>query len=91
MLIYRNAEVIHGQRKFDNTCPKPEPSVVSRGSFGGLSPPNKSPSPPKWNMKHYKSVEFLSIFSMSSHPAQMQSPPQKRKAPYWKLSGDGSA
>jgi len=25
-------------------------------------------------MKHYKSVEFLSIFRMSSHPAQTQSP-----------------
>ena len=35
-------------------------------------------------MKHYKSVEFLSIFRMSS-------PPHKRKTPYWKLSGDGSA
>ena len=35
-------------------------------------------------MKHYKSVEFLSIFKMSS-------PPHKRKTPYWKLSGDGSA
>jgi len=29
-------------------------------------------------MKHYKSVEFLSIFRISS-------PQHKRKAPYWKL------
>jgi len=28
-------------------------------------------------------MDFLSIFRTSS-------PPQKRKAPYWKLSGDGS-
>ena len=27
---------------------------------------------------------------MSSPPAQTQSPPQNRKSPYWKLSGDGS-
>jgi len=25
MLIYRNAEGVHGQRKFGNTCPKPKP------------------------------------------------------------------
>jgi len=25
MLINRNAEGVHGQRKFENTCPKPEP------------------------------------------------------------------
>jgi len=41
-------------------------------------------------MKHYKLVEFLSIFRVSSPPAQTLSPPQKRKAPYGKLSGDGS-
>jgi len=33
-------------------------------------------------MKHYKSVEFLSIFSVNL-PAQAQSP-------YWKFSSDGS-
>ena len=41
-------------------------SPVATGCFWGLSPPN-------WNMKHYKSVEILSIFRVSS-------PPQKRKA-----------
>jgi len=92
MLIYRNAEGVHGQRKFDNICLNlnlvPSPRVI----FGGLSPPNKAPSPPNWNREQYKSVEFLSIFRMSSHPAQMQSHLQKRKAPlYWTLSGDGSA
>jgi len=25
MLIYRNAEGVHGQRKIGNTCPKPKP------------------------------------------------------------------
>jgi len=25
MLIFRNAEGVHGQRKFGNTCPKPKP------------------------------------------------------------------
>jgi len=50
MLIYRNAEEVHGQRKFDNTCPKPKPSPVATGSFGGLSPPNKALSAPK--LKH---------------------------------------
>jgi len=37
MLIYRNAEGVHGQRKFDNTCPKPSPAATV--SFGGLIPP----------------------------------------------------
>jgi len=36
MLIYRNAEGAHGQRKFDNTCPKPKSSPVARGAFVGL-------------------------------------------------------
>jgi len=30
-------------------------------------------------MKHYKSVEFLSIFRMSSHPALTQSPPHRKE------------
>jgi len=50
MFIYRNAEGVHGQRKFNNTCPKPKTSPVATGSFGGLSPPNKAPSPTK--LKH---------------------------------------
>jgi len=60
MLIYRNAEGVHGQIKFDNTCPKP--------------PQTKLQAHPNWNMKHYKSVEFLSIFIMSSHPPETQTP-----------------
>ena len=40
------------------------------GGFGALIPPNKAPSPPNWNMKYYKSVEFLSSFKMWSPAAQ---------------------
>jgi len=43
----------------------------------GSPPPNKAPSPPNWNLKYYKSMEFLSNFNV--------------KPPYWRLSGDGSA
>ena len=49
-------------------CAQAVPSP--RGDFGGLSPPNKAPSPPNWNMKRYKSVEFLSIFRVSSPPIE---------------------
>ena len=43
---------------------------------GGLSPPQtKLQAPPNWNMKHYKSVEFLSIFRMSSPPHRNAKPP----------------
>jgi len=37
-----------------------------REAFEGLAPPNKAPSPPNEIMKHYKLVEFLSNFRMSS-------------------------
>jgi len=36
MLIYRNAEGVHGQRKFDTPVLNPDPSP--RGSFGRFSP-----------------------------------------------------
>jgi len=45
MLIYRNAEGVHGQRKFDNTCPKPKPSP--QGALVGLVPQTKLQGP-KW-------------------------------------------
>jgi len=32
-------------------------------------------------MKHYKSVKFLSIFGVSSSPAQTQSPPAETQSP----------
>ena len=50
------------------------PSLVAMGGFGAVIRPNKAPSPPNWNMKYYKSVEFLSFFRMSSPAAQTQSP-----------------
>jgi len=46
----------------------------SHGGFGEHIPPNKASGSLNWNVKHYKSVEFLSIFRMSSHPAEPQSP-----------------
>jgi len=33
MFIYRNAEGVYGQRKFDNTCPKRKLSVVASGEL----------------------------------------------------------
>jgi len=44
------------------------------GGFGAVSPPNKTSSPPNWNMKYYKSVKFLSIFRISSPAAQTYDP-----------------
>jgi len=55
-----------------NFCPQ---STQSRcpGAFDGRSSPNRAPRLPK--LKHYKPVEFLSIFTTSSPPAQTQRPP----------------
>ena len=48
-------------------------SPVATGGFGGRRPPaNKAPSPLNCNMKHYKSVEFLSNF-------QCQAPPRRSR------------
>jgi len=33
MLICRNAAGVHGQRKFDNACPKPKPSLAATGEL----------------------------------------------------------
>jgi len=41
------------------------------------------------SIKHYKVLEFVK-FECQAPPARTQSPPHKRKAPYWRLSGDGS-
>jgi len=57
------------------SCAGPAPSP--REGFVGFTPPNKAPTPPNWNLKYYKSMEFLSNFNV--------------KPPYWRLSGDGSA
>jgi len=60
------------------------------GGFGGLSPTTKAPSPPNWNMKHYKSVEFLLSLNVKPPVHKRQALPLKPKARYWRLSGDGS-
>jgi len=41
-------------------------------------------------MKHYKLVEFLSNLNVNPPLHERKAPPHKRKAPYWRLSGDGS-
>ena len=51
--------------------PVPSPRVA----LVGLAPKRSSKPPPNWKMIHYKSEGLLSIFSMSSPPAQTQSPP----------------
>ena len=56
----------------------------SRGALVGLASHKKVPSPPNRNMKHYKPLEFFTIFGMSS-PAWTNVKPL-----YWRLSGDGS-
>ena len=51
MLIYRNAEVVHGQRKFDNTSSKTKTqSRRHGGALVGLVPQTKLQAPPK--LKH---------------------------------------
>jgi len=49
MLIYRNAEGVHGQRKFDNTVLNLNPVPSPRGALVGLDP-KQSSNPPK--LKH---------------------------------------
>jgi len=66
--------------KHQQTCP------VAEGGFVDWAPPNKAPSlPPHWNMKHYDAVEFSSNFQ------NVKPFLHKRKDPFWRLSGDGSA
>jgi len=54
------------------------------GPFVSWAPPMKAPRIPNWIMKHYKSVEFYQI-------SECQPPLNRRRAPYWKFSRDGSA
>jgi len=61
------------------------------GSLAGLSPQTKLQDPPNWNLKHSKSVEFLSIFIVKRLLHERKAPPLTiAKPPYWQLSGDGS-
>jgi len=59
-------------------CVNAVPSL--RGGFGGLSPPNKAPSPSNWNMKHYKSVEFFSSLNVKPPLHERKAPSHKRNA-----------
>jgi len=40
------------------------------GALVTLVPQNKSPIPPNWSTKHYKSVKYLSIYRISSPPTE---------------------
>jgi len=73
MLIYRNAEGYMARENLATPVLNLVPSP--RGSLGWLSPPNKAPSPPKLKHETINQWKFLSNFSMSSHPAETQSPP----------------
>jgi len=58
------------------------------GALVVLAPQKKFQAPPNWNVKHYKLVEFWLILCQAPHTNAK--PPAEHKAPYWKLSGDGS-
>ena len=63
------------QSVFDVTC-----AIQSRlPRRRGLTPPNKSSSPPNRNMKHYKSVEYLLNLNVNP-PAQTYS----RRTFFWR-------
>jgi len=62
-----------------------------RGSFGGLAPPDKAPSPPNWNMKHYNQLSFCQLFNVKPPRTNPKTPSRTTKPPYWKLSGNRSA
>jgi len=57
-----------------NFCPQSAQSRRHGWALVGLATQTKLQAP-NWNVKHYKSVELLSVFRMSSAPAQTQSPP----------------
>jgi len=59
-------------------------SPVATGRLWWAKPPQtKLQVPPNWNMKHYKVVQFLSNLNVKP-------PVHEQKAPYWRLSGNGS-
>jgi len=60
------------------------PSPVTAGGFAVLSVPN-------WNVKYYKSVEYVSILECQVPPHKCKASCRTAKRPYWKLSSDGSA
>ena len=50
-----------------NFCPQSAQSRSHWGALVGLAPQNKAPSPPIWNMEHYKSVEFCQFIECQVH------------------------
>ena len=78
MLIYRNAEGVLARESLITPVLNPVPSP--RGALVGLVPQTKLQAPPNWNTTNQCGFrQFL----------ECQATPNKRKAPYWKLSGDG--
>ena len=93
MLFYRNAEGVHGQRKFDNTFPKPKLSPVSWGWLwlGGLSPPKQSSKPQIETWNTINQWSFCQFLDCQATPHKRKAPHGNARFPYWKLSGDGSS
>jgi len=79
LLALHIATICSATLSFDKVHFKPVPSP--RGGFWGRSSPNKAPIPPTWNLKHDKSVEFLSVFRVSGPPAQTQRSPAETQSP----------
>jgi len=59
------------------------------GDLVGLAPQTNLEAPPNWNMKHYKSVEFLLDLNVKPPLQKCQAPRTNLKPPYWRLYGDG--
>jgi len=72
----RNKSAETMQKLMSDRCPKESLHQQSRRHGGPWRAytPNNAPSPPKWNMKHYKSVEFCQFL-------QCQAPLHRRKPP----------
>jgi len=56
-------------------------AIPSPRGFGEISPPNKAPRPPNLNMKHYKSVDFLSNLNVKPPWRNVKPPRTKLKQP----------
>ena len=56
--------------------------IPSTWGLLGLHPPNKAPSPPNWNMKHYKSVEFCQFLERQAPHTNANPPRKNTKPPY---------
>ena len=68
----------------------PTSPVATGGASVGLALQTKLQAPPNWNVKHYKSVEFLSILQFLESRTNAKPHHRTAELPCWKLSGDGS-